>query len=67
MHQIRVQMPSLGSAAGQQSTKSPPVAKLAAKHDVDAGGMNDDEPPVADVAAGVWASPRTTRERSDAA
>ena len=65
MHQIRVQMPSLGSAAGQQSTKSPPVAKLAAKHDVDAGGMNDDEPP--DAVAVVWALPKTTRERNDAA
>ncbi len=67
MHQIRVQMPSLGSAVGQQSRKSPPVAKLAAKHDVDAGGIHNDEPPVADVAAVVWALPRTMRERNDAA
>jgi hypothetical protein len=41
------------------------VAQLAAKHDVDAGGMNDDEPP--DAVAVVWALPKTTRERNDAA
>ena len=50
-------MPSLGSAEGQQSRKSPPVAKLAARQVVDAGGMNDV----------VWALPRTMRTRNDVA
>ncbi len=49
--------------------KSLPVAQLAVKHDFDAGGKydddDDDEPPVA--GAVVWALPKTSRERNDAA
>lgn len=38
-----VHIPSLASGAGQQSRKSPPVTKLAAKHVDDAGGMDHDD------------------------
>lgn len=55
-----VQIPSLGSAEGQQSTKLPPEIKLEARHVTDAGGSNDDADESAPVVAAtvvVWASP----------